>query len=63
MSGHTFYGAKSSATNRTLGFTDNLRSNEKFISLTVAYTVDFDLREGKKGRSTRDKETKTKKRR
>jgi len=60
MSGHTFYGTKSSATNRTLGFTDNLRSNEKFISLTVAYTFDFDLREGKKGRSTKDREIKTK---
>ena len=54
--GHTFFGEKNSASNRTLGFEDNLRANEKVISLSVAYVFDFDLREGKKGKSTRDKE-------
>jgi hypothetical protein len=55
-SGHTYFGEKNSAFNRTLGFTDNLRTNEKVISLNVAYVFDFDLRESKKGRSTKDKE-------
>jgi len=55
-SGHTFYGGTNSASWRTLGFSDNLRSNEKFLSLTVAYIFDFNLKEGKKGKSTKDKE-------
>jgi hypothetical protein len=59
-SGHTFYGDRNSAANRTLGFEDNLRSNEKILSLSVAYTVDVDLRERKKGHSTKDREVKRK---
>jgi hypothetical protein len=55
-SGHTFYGRTTSASWRTLGFADNLRSNEKFLSLTVAYIFDFNLKEGRKGKSTKDKE-------
>jgi hypothetical protein len=54
-SGHTFYGKTTSASWRTLGFTDNLRANEKFLSLSVAYISDFNLREAKKGKSTLDK--------
>ena len=57
-SGHTFYGDVNSASWRTLGFSDNLRSNEKFLSLTVAYIFDFNLKEAKKGKSTKDKEVK-----
>ncbi len=63
MSGHTFYGGVNSASWRTLGFTDNLRSNEKVLSLTVAYVFDFNLKEGKKGKSTKDKEVKRGKKR
>jgi hypothetical protein len=59
-SGHTFYGKTTSASWRTLGFTDNLRANEKFLSLTVAYIFDFNLKEGKKGKST-NKESRRKK--
>jgi hypothetical protein len=59
-SGHTFFGSKTSASNRTLGFTDNLRSNEKVISLTVAYVIDVNVQEGRKGKSTKDKEVKRK---
>jgi hypothetical protein len=55
-SGHTYYGSKTSASNRTLGFADNLMTNEKFLSITVAYTFDFDLRKMKMGRSNKDKE-------
>jgi hypothetical protein len=56
MSGHTFFGEKESAINNTLGFEDNLRANEKMVSLSVAYFFDFDLMKAKKGRSTKDKE-------
>jgi len=55
-SGHTFFGEKTSATNRTLGFTDNLRSNEKVLSLTIAYVIDVNVQENRKGKSTKDKE-------
>jgi hypothetical protein len=59
-SGHTFFGNKNSASNRTLGFTDNLRANEKVLSLTVAYVIDVNVQEGRKGKSTKDKEIKRK---
>lgn len=55
-SGHTFYGKPTSASWRTLGFTDNLRANEKVLSLTVAYLFDIDLKESRKGKSTQDKD-------
>jgi hypothetical protein len=59
-SGHTFYGSKTSASNRTLGFSDNLRSNEKVISVTVSYVIDINVKESRKGKSTKDKEIKRK---
>lgn len=52
-SGHTFYGTRSSAFNRTLGFTDNLRANEKIISFSIDYTLNKEVREGQKGKSTK----------
>lgn len=51
-SGHTFYGGKNSAFNRTLGFTDNLRANEKIFSLSIDYAINRVYREGQKGKST-----------
>ena len=57
-SGHTFLGTKTSATNRTLGFSDNLRANEKILTLTVAYVIDVNVQESRKGKSTKDKEVK-----
>jgi hypothetical protein len=57
-SGHTFYGSRDSAFNRTLGFVDNLRANEKMLSFTASYTLNRDLRESKKGKSTKNKEIK-----
>lgn len=50
--GHTFYGNRGSAFNRTLGFTDNLRANEKIISFSIDYTLNKVLHEGQKGKST-----------
>ena len=55
-SGHTYFGTPYSASNRTLGFTDNLRSNAKTLSLTVAYLLDVDLQKRRTGKSTKDKE-------
>jgi len=55
-SGHTYFGAPYSASNRTLGFTDNLRSNQKTLSLTVAYLLDIDMQKRRTGKSTKDKE-------
>jgi hypothetical protein len=55
-SGHTFYGQRNSATYNWVEFQDNLRANEKVLSLTAAYTFGFNLQESKKGKSTKDKE-------
>jgi hypothetical protein len=55
--GHTFYGSRTTANYNWIEFTDNnMRANERVLSLSVAYAFDFDLKEGKKGRSTKDKE-------
>jgi len=62
-SGHTFFGTRGSASNRTLGFTDNLRSNEKVVSLTLTYVLDVNVQESRKGKSTKDKEIKRNSRR
>lgn len=59
-SGHTFYGDRGSAFNRTLGFTDNLRANEKIITFSVDYTLNKDLRDSKKGKTTKKDAPKSK---
>jgi hypothetical protein len=59
-SGHTFYGDTNSAQWRTLGFSDNLRANEKFLTISAAYIFEFNLKEGKMGKSNKDKEMKRK---
>ncbi|GCC53027.1 PorT family protein [Chryseotalea sanaruensis] len=59
-SGHTFYGDTNSAQWRTLGFSDNLRANEKFLTLSAAYIFEFNIKEGKMGKSNKDKEMKRK---
>jgi hypothetical protein len=57
-SGHTYFGTPYSASNRTLGFTDDLRANQKTLSLTVAYLLDVDIQKRRTGKSTKDKEVK-----
>ncbi len=52
-SGHTYFGAQNGAFNRTLGFVDNLRANEKIISLSIDYTLTRELNQSKKGKSTK----------
>jgi hypothetical protein len=60
MWGHTYYGDRNSSSYSWVSFEDNLKANEKFLSLTAAYTFDFDLQKAKAGRSTKDKEIKRK---
>jgi len=60
-SGHTFYGERNSASYSWVEFQDNLRANEKVLSLTAAYMFGFNIQESRKGRSTKDKEVHRKK--
>jgi Outer membrane protein beta-barrel domain len=57
-SGFTFYGGKSSAFNRTFGYTDNLRASEKIISLSINYVLNREPKDGVKGGSTKSKGSK-----
>jgi Outer membrane protein beta-barrel domain len=52
-SGHTYFGSKDGAFNRTLGFADNLKANEKIISLSIDYTITREVNQSKKGKSTK----------
>ena len=59
--GHTYYGGRTAQNYNDINFTDtNMRANERVLSITAAYMFDFDSREAKKGRSTKDRETKRK---
>jgi hypothetical protein len=60
MWGHTYYGERNSSSYSWVSFEDNLKANEKFLSITAAYTFDFDLQKAKAGRSTKDNEIKKK---
>ncbi|MCI0751513.1 MAG: PorT family protein [Flammeovirgaceae bacterium] len=61
-SGHTFFGNELSANvGGTANFNDkNLKANEKILSLSVAYTFDFDIQKSRTGHSTKDKDVKRK---
>ncbi len=48
--GMTQYGERNSAYNATSGFTDNLRSNENTIVASVAFALNRDSKEAKKGK-------------
>jgi hypothetical protein len=59
--GQTYLGKKNSISAlQILGFDDSLRENLKTMTLSVAYTFDLDLRDSKKGKSTKDKVIKRK---
>jgi hypothetical protein len=59
--GQTFLGKKGSASNYgSLSWEDTLKTNLKTISLTGAYTLDFDMRARKMGKSTNDRSIKRK---
>ncbi|MFZ5970444.1 MAG: porin family protein [Bacteroidota bacterium] len=62
--GHTYMGRKNSSSYmEILGFEDNLRANFQTLSFVLTYALDFDLRNRKKGKSTKDKEIKRGRRR
>jgi Inosine-uridine nucleoside N-ribohydrolase len=66
--GQTYLGKKeSNSSYATLAWEDTLKTNLKTISITGAYTLDFDMRAMKMGKSTKgsfvQKKTKTKKKR
>lgn len=59
VSGHTFLGKKnSSSTINLFGFEDTLITNLKTVSLSLAYTLEFDTQQSRKGKSTLDKKMK-----
>jgi Outer membrane protein beta-barrel domain len=61
--GHTYMGkSNSSSYMEILNFEDNIRASFKTLSFVMTYALDFDLRNAKKGKSTKDKEIKRKKR-
>ena len=57
--GQTYLGKKNSASSyATLSWDDTLKTNLKTFAFTVAYTLDFDMRAMKMGKSTKNKEMK-----
>lgn len=61
VSGHTFLGKRNSSRIEILTFEDTMKTNLKVLYLNVAYTLDFDVKESRKGKSTLDKKIKSKK--
>jgi hypothetical protein len=60
-SGHTFLGKKGSRSEINIfGFDDTLITNIKSVSVSAAYTLDFDVQQSRKGKSTLDKKIKRK---
>lgn len=59
-SGQTCYGEKDSAQYPAPGFSDNLLSSEKMISLSIQYVLNRETKGGKKGKSTNKEVTKSK---
>ncbi len=55
--GQTYLGKKNSASSyATLSWEDTLKTNLKTVSFTAAYTLDFDTRAMKMGKSTKDRD-------
>jgi hypothetical protein len=61
VSGHTYLGNKDSSFINMLNVDDTMKTNMKVINLNISYTLDFDVKEGRKGKSTLDKKIKSKK--
>ena len=60
VSGHTFLGKKDSSHIEILTFQDTMKTNLKSLCLNISYTIDLDIQEGRKGKSTLDKQMKHK---
>jgi hypothetical protein len=63
VSGHTFLGGKKGSQISLLEFEDTQQTNLKVFYLNVAYTLDFDVQQQRKGKSTLDKKMKNSKHR
>jgi len=63
VSGHTFFGTEQEFNKNNfpvLGFDDTLRMNLKTLSVTLSYVLNEDIKERRKGKSTKDREIKRK---
>lgn len=58
VSGHTYLGNKDSSHIEILTFEDTMKTNLKVININVSYTLDFDVQQSRKGKSTLDKKIK-----
>lgn len=58
--GFTRYGNKNSAYTSQPGFRDSLKATEKIISLLIGYTIEYDFKEARKGKSTKQDRKRTK---
>jgi len=54
------YGNKNSAYTSQPGFRDSLKATEQIISLSIGYTIEHDIKEPRKGKSTKEKRKKSK---
>jgi hypothetical protein len=61
VSGHTYLGKKDSSHIEILTFEDTLKTNLKVLNINVSYTLDFDVQQSRKGKSTLDKKMKNSK--
>lgn len=61
ISGHTYLGKRDGKAVLNLwNFNDTLLTNIKSVSISAAYTLDFDVQQSRKGKSTLDKKIKKK---
>lgn len=58
--GFTRYGTKNSAYTSQPDFSDSLKSTEKIISLSIGYVIEYDIKEARKGKSTKEDRKRTK---
>jgi hypothetical protein len=58
--GFTRYGNKNSAYSSIPDFRDSLKATEKVISLSVGYTIEYNVKEARKGKSTKQDRKKKK---
>jgi hypothetical protein len=58
VSGHTFLGKKETSYIEILGFQDTFKTNLKTLSLSVAYSIDFDVKQRRMGKSNIKKKLK-----
>ncbi|MEQ1588650.1 MAG: porin family protein [Cyclobacteriaceae bacterium] len=58
--GFTQYGNKNSVYTSQPGFSDSLKATEKIISLSIGYTIEYNIKAPRKGKSTKQDRKRTK---